>query len=176
MLTNSQYNIFKKSIFYNVAISPFNMSINETVIDNNYLILRELIQYRNLNPAIQNKNFIEKRLESMMSSKNETNQSESFMVILVQVHYRIEYFREMINSLKDVKYIEESLVIFSHDFYDEKINSLVEAIDFCATLQIFYPYSIQLHPSEFPGPDKNDCPRNMPKNELLMQTNVFELI
>jgi hypothetical protein len=166
MLTNSQYNIFKKSIFYNMDISPFNISINETVIDNNYLILRELVQYRNLNPAIQNKNLIQKRLETMIS-KNETNQSESFMVILVQVHYRIEYFKEMINSLKNVKYIEESLVIFSHDFYDDKINSLVEAIDFCATLQIFYPYSIQLHPSEFPGPSKNDCPRNMPKNELI---------
>lgn len=34
-------------------------------------------------------------------------------------------------------------------------------IDFCRVLQIFYPYSIQIYPNEFPGFHRNDCPYNM---------------
>lgn len=34
-------------------------------------------------------------------------------------------------------------------------------------IQIFYPYSIQTHPFEFPGVDPNDCPRDMKKDEAL---------
>jgi len=30
----------------------------------------------------------------------------------------------------------------------------------CQVMQIFYPYSMQLHPTEFPGQDPRDCPRD----------------
>ncbi|KAK5880298.1 hypothetical protein CesoFtcFv8_023340 [Champsocephalus esox] len=34
-------------------------------------------------------------------------------------------------------------------------------------LQIFFPFSIQLYPEEFPGHDPKDCPRDLPKNDAL---------
>ena len=61
--------------------------------------------------------------------------------------------------------LEKTLIVFSHDFYDEGINNLVNSVDFAKTMQIFYPYSIQTHPKEFPGESPNDCPRNAKKDQ-----------
>ena len=36
------------------------------------------------------------------------------------------------------------------------------------TLQIFYPYSIQLYPNEFPGQDPKDCPKTVEKAEWVV--------
>jgi alpha-1,6-mannosyl-glycoprotein beta-1,2-N-acetylglucosaminyltransferase len=55
--------------------------------------------------------------------------------------------------------------VFSHDYYDEEINELVQSVDFCKVMQIFYPYSIQTHPKEFPGESPGDCPRNIKKEQ-----------
>ena len=55
--------------------------------------------------------------------------------------------------------------ISSHDFWDEGINQLVNSVDFAKTMQIFYPFSIQTHPNEFPGESHNDCPRNAKKDQ-----------
>ena len=63
------------------------------------------------------------------------------------------------------KGIDETLLIFSHDFWDEGINELVNSVDFAKTMQIFYPFSIQTHPHEFPGESPNDCPRNAKKDQ-----------
>lgn len=38
---------------------------------------------------------------------------------------------------------------------------MIESIDFCMVLQIFFPYSIQTHPDNFPGTDPRDCPRDI---------------
>ena len=90
-----------------------------------------------------------------------------FLVILIQVHSRLNYLRELIESLKHTKHINETLVIFSHDLYDVEMNKLIENITFCSTLQIFYPFSLQLYPDKFPGQDSNDCPKSMKKEEAL---------
>lgn len=82
-----------------------------------------------------------------------------------QVHTRITYLRHLIVSLAQAKEIETALLIFSHDFYDDDINDLVESIDFCKTMQIFYPYAIQTHPHSFPGASPLDCQRDMNKEE-----------
>lgn len=84
---------------------------------------------------------------------------------LSQVHTRINYLRHLIVSLAQARDISKTLLIFSHDYYDDDINDLVQQIDFCKVLQIFYPYSIQTHPDEYPGVDPNDCPRNMKKQQ-----------
>lgn len=94
-------------------------------------------------------------------------------------------------SLAQAHDISRVLLIFSHDYYDEDINDLVQTIDFCKVMQvsfkrllyvfppfyathfhiicfqfqIFYPYSIQTHPNEFPGIDPNDCPRDIKKDQ-----------
>lgn len=93
--------------------------------------------------------------------------SAKFLVILIQIHSRIRYLKELIESLRNTRYIEETLVIFSHDVYIEEMNDLISEIDFCATLQIFYPYSIQAYQDEFPGQDPNDCKKSFTKTQAI---------
>ncbi|CAH1103066.1 unnamed protein product [Psylliodes chrysocephalus] len=91
------------------------------------------------------------------------------IVIVVQIHDRITYLRHLIVSLAQAPGISQTLLVFSHDYYDEEMNSLVQSIDFCKVIQIFYPYSIQTHPNEFPGEDPGDCPRDMKKDQALLK-------
>jgi alpha-1,6-mannosyl-glycoprotein beta-1,2-N-acetylglucosaminyltransferase len=84
-------------------------------------------------------------------------------IITIQVHNRIAYLRHLIESLKRARDIDKALLIFSHDVYDAEINELIRSIDFSMVLQIFYPFSIQMYPTEFPGTDSNDCPRDIKK-------------
>ncbi|SPP80936.1 alpha-1,6-mannosyl-glycoprotein 2-beta-N-acetylglucosaminyltransferase isoform X1 [Drosophila guanche] len=90
------------------------------------------------------------------------------VIIVVQVHTRITYLRHLIVSLAQAQDITKVLLVFSHDYYDEDINDLVQQIDFCKVLQIFYPYSIQTHPHEYPGVDPNDCQRNIKKDQAMI--------
>lgn len=89
------------------------------------------------------------------------------VVIVVQVHDRSNYLKILLDSLRKVKGIEKTLLIFSHDVYSQELNSIVQSIDFCPVMQIFFPVSAQLHPKEFPGEHPNDCPRNVKKEEAL---------
>lgn len=90
------------------------------------------------------------------------------VIIVVQVHTRITYLRHLIVSLAQARDISKVLLVFSHDYYDDDINDLVQQIDFCKVMQIFYPYSIQTHPNEYPGVDPNDCPRNIKKEQCVL--------
>ena len=129
-------------------IQGLNVTINE---------LKEIVKLINSNPDIRNLNSIRNHL--YQSTVNGT----TFLVVLIQIHSRLNYLKELINSLKNTKFIEQTLVVFSHDVYDPEMNKLIESIDFCATLQIFYPYSMQLYPNKFPGQDPNDCPKSIDK-------------
>ena len=57
--------------------------------------------------------------------------SDNTVVIVVQVHQRIEYLRYLIDSLRKARFIEQALLVFSHDYFDDDINELVASIDFC---------------------------------------------
>jgi len=35
-------------------------------------------------------------------------------------------------------------------------------------MQIFFPYSLQQYPNEFPGEDPRDCPRNVNKEQSVV--------
>ena len=119
--------------------------------------IKKTISNSNANPIIRNKHFIDtllleeinlnKKIKSSTKSKwiNGPNKSSTvltttkffykppkFFVILVQVHSRLNYLKELITSLKSTKYIEEALVIFSHDIYDPEMNELIRGISFCA--------------------------------------------
>lgn len=89
------------------------------------------------------------------------------LVLVVQVHNRPEYLRLLLDSLRKVQDIDEVLVIFSHDFWSSEINQLIAGVHFCPVLQVFFPFSIQLYPSEFPGSDPRDCPRDLKKSAAL---------
>ncbi|XP_011494709.1 PREDICTED: alpha-1,6-mannosyl-glycoprotein 2-beta-N-acetylglucosaminyltransferase isoform X4 [Ceratosolen solmsi marchali] len=88
-------------------------------------------------------------------------------VIVVQVHDRLTYLRHLIISLAQAKGIEQTLLIFSHDVWNPDINYLIQNVDFCRVMQIYYPYSIQMYPKIFPGESPNDCPRNMRKEQAM---------
>jgi hypothetical protein len=162
-----------------IQISKLNSSSLKISIQNNNrtenILLKNFVNNVNLNPKIRNKNFIEnllneqkklmKNIMSDKSQKKKTYQAPKFLVILIQVHSRLNYLKELIESLKETKYIEQTLVIFSHDIINNEMNDLINSIDFCATLQIFYPYSLQIYQDTFPGKDPNDCPTKIGKKK-----------
>lgn len=124
----------------------------------------------NLNKNSRNDSKSIRELIGIINDEQSIHNEETFgaavgndsIILVVQVHKRISYLHHLIASLSHAKDISKTLLIFSHDFYDEEINELVKSIDFCKVMQIFYPYSIQTHPNEFPGTDPKDCPRDMP--------------
>ena len=73
------------------------------------------------------------------------------IAIVIQVHNRRVYLEKVIDSLSRARYIENTLLIFSHDFYSDQLNWLVRSITFAPVIQIFFPYSIQLYPTTLPG-------------------------
>ncbi|XP_033932057.1 alpha-1,6-mannosyl-glycoprotein 2-beta-N-acetylglucosaminyltransferase [Pseudochaenichthys georgianus] len=89
---------------------------------------------------------------------------EPLLVLVVQVHNRPDYLRLFIKSLEKAAEVHSFLLIFSHDYFSEEINAIVQGITFCKVLQIYFPFSTQLYPSEFPGKDPRDCPRDISKD------------
>ncbi|KAK7151266.1 hypothetical protein R3I93_012262 [Phoxinus phoxinus] len=92
---------------------------------------------------------------------------EPEMVVVVQVHNRPAYLQMLIQSLEKVVGIQNTLLIFSHDYFSEEISDMVKGIAFCRVLQIYFPYSTQVYPNEFPGQDPGDCPRDISKEDAI---------
>uniref|UniRef100_A0A147AP25 Alpha-1,6-mannosyl-glycoprotein 2-beta-N-acetylglucosaminyltransferase n=1 Tax=Fundulus heteroclitus TaxID=8078 RepID=A0A147AP25_FUNHE len=92
---------------------------------------------------------------------------EPQLVLVVQVHNRPEYLRLLIRSLQRAAEVHSFLLVFSHDYFSQEINTIVQGITFCKVLQIYFPFSTQLYPKEFPGQDPRDCPRDASKEEAL---------
>ncbi|GCC25330.1 hypothetical protein chiPu_0003740 [Chiloscyllium punctatum] len=125
-------------------------------VDNLTLVYRGIVFQLNFDQTIRNQETIKTR-------------SPNDLVVVVQVHNRPEYLQILVNSLRKAKGIGNVLLIFSHDFWSPQINQIVASVDFCQVLQIFFPFSIQLYPNEFPGHDPRDCPRDISK------ANAFKL-
>ncbi|XP_048002840.1 alpha-1,6-mannosyl-glycoprotein 2-beta-N-acetylglucosaminyltransferase isoform X5 [Leguminivora glycinivorella] len=130
-----------------LTVHPKNNTANTTDLPKNITEIRRAIKRYNDAQTIYNEDIYGPVL-------NDT------VIIAIQVHTRLTYLRHLIVSLAQARDIERTLLVFSHDYYDEEINSLVRTIDFTKVMQIFYPFSIQTHPNEFPGVDPNDCPRD----------------
>ena len=113
--------------------------------------------------------FVVMQLSTWLKKSNEdifgTIVNNDTIIVVVQVHNRIQYLHQLIYSLSQAEGIDKTLLVFSHDFWDEAINDLIISVNFAKTMQIFYPYSIQTHPNEFPGDSPNDCPRNATKQQ-----------
>lgn len=138
--------VFPRNQIISNAVAFNNCSLTPT-FDQTYDI-RELIKYKNKQQKIFN-------CETFGPVTNET------LIITIQVHDRISYLAHLIQSLREAKDISKVLLITSHDLYNETINQMIESIDFCMVMQIFFPFSIQTHPLMFPGEDPKDCPRNI---------------
>lgn len=91
------------------------------------------------------------------------------VVLVVQVHNRVDHLGFLVESLRKVRGIEQVLLVVSHDVYSHELNSLVRSITFCPVLQIFFPHSQQIYHNRFPGEDPNDCPRDIQKDQALLK-------
>jgi len=61
---------------------------------------------------------------------------DNISVFFHQVHNRSEYLSHLVNSLRSVRGIEQTLLIFSHDVYSGELNSIVASVDFCPVSQM----------------------------------------
>ena len=57
--------------------------------------------------------------------------SEDSLVLVVQVHKREGYLKQLLESLKVAKGIENVLLVISHDYYYDDMNKLIHSVDFC---------------------------------------------
>jgi len=55
----------------------------------------------------------------------------------MQVHNRTDYLRHLVSSLRKAVDIEQTLLVFSHDFYSDELNDIVASIDFCPVCSLF---------------------------------------
>ncbi|KAG7310238.1 hypothetical protein JYU34_004796 [Plutella xylostella] len=79
-------------------------------------------------------------------------------VVVVQVHGTDPLvFFNFTENLRNVDGIEKTLLIFSHLYYNEPINSVIEEIRFAKVLQIFFPFNIQTCEDFFPGHSEYFC-------------------
>nr|XP_034996647.1 alpha-1,6-mannosyl-glycoprotein 2-beta-N-acetylglucosaminyltransferase [Zootoca vivipara] len=83
------------------------------------------------------------------------------VAVVVQVHERAEHLRLLLASLRRAPGAERVLLVLSHDVWSAELNALAASVDFCAVLQVFFPFSLQLYPAEFPGTDPRDCARDV---------------
>lgn len=82
-------------------------------------------------------------------------------IVVIQCHSNVHHLQRLLSSLKKAYFINSSLLIFSHDYYSDKMNKLIQHINYAKYMQIFYPYSIQLHPKEFPGVERPSCSKDV---------------
>ncbi|CDW57230.1 UDP GlcNAc:a 6 D mannoside [Trichuris trichiura] len=87
--------------------------------------------------------------------------SQAHYVVVVQVHNRLRYLEKLVQSLQLNPLINWVLLIFSHDYFSVELNQFIRSIKFCRVMQIFYPNSIQLSPTSFPGKSPFDCTSSM---------------
>ena len=57
--------------------------------------------------------------------------SENGLVLIVQTHKREGYLRQLFESMRTVRGIEEVLLVISHDYYYDDMMKLVQTVDFC---------------------------------------------
>ena len=61
------------------------------------------------------------------------------LVIIIQVHKRVGYLRQLFGSLKAARGIDKVLLVISHDYYYDEMNELVESVDFCRVSELVLP-------------------------------------
>ncbi|XP_041369480.1 alpha-1,6-mannosyl-glycoprotein 2-beta-N-acetylglucosaminyltransferase-like [Gigantopelta aegis] len=141
-------------------LKPFNMTpiaINHDVDVTNLTVIKSETARINAEQQIHNIDQFGLRLDSHS------------VVIVIQVHDRHDYLYILLDSLRKVRNIEKTLLVISHDVYSPELNQVVESIDFCPVMQIFFPYSQQMFPDVFPGESVNDCPRDIKKDQAKLK-------
>ncbi|NXS45149.1 MGAT2 acetylglucosaminyltransferase, partial [Balaeniceps rex] len=95
------------------------------------------------------------------------NGTLSYRSLVYRLNFDQPHLRLLLESLRRAAGVENVLLVLSHDLWAEELNQLAARVDFCPVLQVFFPFSIQLYPREFPGHDPRDCPRDVGKAAAL---------
>lgn len=131
------------AVMFIFNFTSFSLNTKTKEIDFNSTRLVEPISFLDHENRLNNHQIIQNSHFLKFISNRSLTTSKNFLTIVVQVHNRTNYLKYVIESLRNVKYINESLLIFSHDFHTPEIDNMIEAIDFCATLRIFYPFLVR---------------------------------
>lgn len=110
--TSKTSNLFLNLVKNDIKLLNLSMDINYTNIE----YYRQFVKRKNQEQLMYNSN--------LFSSKT------TRYILLIQVHKRVVYLKKFIEMLQAVQTINQSLVIFSHDFIDADINALVTNITF----------------------------------------------
>ncbi|KAI6652851.1 Alpha-1,6-mannosyl-glycoprotein 2-beta-N-acetylglucosaminyltransferase-like isoform X2 [Oopsacas minuta] len=89
------------------------------------------------------------------------------LVLVIQVHDRLHYLEQLLQSLKENEQIQHTLVITSHDLYVPEVHKLVTSVFYTRVIPIYYPYSQQIYKETFPGNDPKDCTKSIQREEAL---------
>jgi hypothetical protein len=123
------YDLQQRSVDSSSSSLPFDTeeqnfkSSNLSLINPSILINRTAIEYHR--QYVQRKNH-----EQFMYNSHLFSSTTTRYILLVQVHTRVVYLKKFIEMLQNVETINQTLVIFSHDFIDSDINALVTNITF----------------------------------------------
>lgn len=110
----------------NIPQEGISRTLHPTIkISQNRSVPPEIAKLREIVKAVNDKQYIRN------GDKFGTEFSQRSIVIVVQVHDRIDYFTYLLKSLSRAKGIEDALLIISNDYYSKELNEHVEAIDFC---------------------------------------------
>lgn len=150
-LCRSRYTIIRSILFWLCAMmmikltSLFYYDLQEHSIDSTSLALpyedkrtgvredNSTIISMNINRTViqLHREFVrEKNTEQLMLNKQMFSSDKTRYILLVQVHTRVVYLKKFIEMLRNVQMINQTLLIFSHDFIDPEINRLIAKIDF----------------------------------------------
>lgn len=108
-----------------------NLTINQiqTLNTSSAFINRTAIQYY--------RQYVErKNREQFMFNQHLFSSKTTRYILLVQVHTRVVYLKRFIEMLRSVETINQTLLIFSHDFIDPEINILVTNITFVPVINV----------------------------------------
>ena len=136
-------------------------------------LVTEIIPTRDeiVTQVLTSKPVSENTLSSVYSEMNifssHTECGQPRLVLVIQVHDRLEYLKQLFVSLEVNELIRDTLIITSHDLYTDEIHQFVSSVSFTRVIPIYYPYSQQIYSDIFPGRDPNDCPKSTKRKEAL---------
>jgi len=84
--------------------------------------------------------------------------AQDHIVLVVYSHRRADYLQIVLDALRLVEGINETLLIVSHDGYFPETVAAVQTVDFCQVAEVFVPYSPQVFRHTHPGSSLGDCP------------------
>lgn len=106
-----------KQIQLNTEAAHLDLIPSQDTLDSLQLLQQTLLKRNKLQNIINEDKFPPLRDDSL--------------VIVVQVHKREKYLKQLLDSLKAAKGIEDVLLVISHDYFYDDMNAVVESIDFC---------------------------------------------